>query len=355
MEFDLTNRVDGVPERFDPATMRGELTEAEHLVRYAWAARLAPGRRVLDAGCGLGYGARMLRRAGAAEVVGVDIAEAVVEAAGAQEEGGLRFTTGDVGDLDFEDGRFGLVVCFEVIEHVQDQRRVIAELVRVLAPDGILVVSSPNRAAYVPGNPHHVHEYLPDELHAALAESVEHVSLWRQHDWICSAVLDDESFAADDLKPVRDVWVEKVAGEEPGRETYTIALGSNVPLPDPAPGAVLTGTAEVRKWLELYEQQAEILRGQHEHFQRLGDQSAELDELRRQLLSAEHALASLTQLQAERDEAIAERDDAQRQLSGWMARAEAGERNLRNVLTSPSWRITAPLRALKQSLKRSVK
>jgi SAM-dependent methyltransferase len=338
VESDLSNRVEGVPERFEPASMHGELTEAEHLVRYAWASRLAPGRRVLDAGCGLGYGARMLRRAGAAEVVGVDVAESVVEVASAEAEPGLRFEVGDVGGLDFEDGRFDLVVCFEVIEHVQDQQRVIGELVRVLAADGILVISSPNRASYVPGNPHHLHEYLPDELHAALAESLEHVRLWRQHDWICSAVLDDEAFASDDLRPVRDLWAEKVIGEEPGRETYTLALASDAPLPEPAPGAVITGTAEVRKWMELYHQQQDVLRGQHEYFQGLEDRSAELVDLRVRLAEAEHLLARLPGLEQEPAELL--------------ARAEAAEHNLRSVMASPSWRITSPLRALKRRLKR---
>lgn len=335
---DLTNRVEGVPERFDPASMHGELAEAEHLVRYSWAARLAPGRRVLDAGCGLGYGSRMLRRAGASEVVGVDIAAGVIEAAARGDEPGLRFEVGDLNGLDFEDGHFDLVVCLEVIEHVHDQRRLIAELSRLLSPEGILVVSSPNRTVYVPGNPHHVHEYLPDELHAALAESLEHVRLWRQHGWICSAILDDAAFASRDGAPLRDLWVEKVVGEEPGRETYTLALGSNAPLPEPAPGAVITGTVEVRKWLDLYHEQDRVLRGLHDHFARLGSRDDELNDLRLQLEEAERALAGLPVLQRELEE-----------LRG---RAEAGERNLANVMASPSWRVTTPLRTGKSLLRR---
>jgi SAM-dependent methyltransferase len=352
LDSELSNRVAGVPERFEPASMRGELTEAEHLVRYSWAARLADGRRVLDAGCGLGYGSKMLLRAGAAEVVGVDIAEPVVEAASAAEEPGLTFQSADVAALHFEDGRFDLIVCLEVIEHVHEPQRVIGELARLLAPGGILVVSSPNRDAYVPGNPHHVHEYLPEELRAALSEALEHVSLWRQQGWICSAVLDDETLARDDGAPVPDLWVEKVAAETPGSETYTLALASNAPLPEPAPGAVITGTVEVRKWLDLYDEQAEILRAHHEHHGRLAAQNGELHELRERLAEAETALARIPGLEQERDEARERLAALERDLPALAARAEAGERNLRNVMSSPSWRLTAPLRAAKRAVKR---
>ena len=65
--------------------MREELLAAEHLARYEWAAALAPGRRVLDAGCGTGYGAHILAAAGAAHVTGVDTAGAVIEAARSHE------------------------------------------------------------------------------------------------------------------------------------------------------------------------------------------------------------------------------------------------------------------------------
>jgi hypothetical protein len=215
---------------------------------------------------------------------------------------------------------------------------VIAELSRLLSPEGILVVSSPNRAVYVPGNPHHVHEYLPDELHAALAESLEYVRLWRQHGWICSAILDDDSFASRDGAPIRDVWVEKVAGEEPGRETYTLALGSNAPLPDPAPGAVVTGTVEVRKWLDLYHDQARQLRDYHDHFAGLENRDRELSDIRLRLEAAEIELARIPLLERDRDEL--------------RARAEAAERNLADVTMSPSWRVTTPLRRAKRLLKR---
>src|SRR5215207_9430877 len=92
MATDLADLIDGTPGRFVPQEMRGELIEAEHLVRYWWAARLASGARLLADG-------------GAAEAVGIDIAAPVVEVASA-ESPDATFVTGDVSELPFPDGSF---------------------------------------------------------------------------------------------------------------------------------------------------------------------------------------------------------------------------------------------------------
>ena len=67
--------VESTGERLVPDLQRGELIYAEHLARYFLASQLAAGRRVLDAGCGEGYGTAILAAAGAASVVGVDVDE----------------------------------------------------------------------------------------------------------------------------------------------------------------------------------------------------------------------------------------------------------------------------------------
>ena len=105
--------------------------------------------------------------------------------------GSVRLQAGDIRSLDFEDDGFEMVVCFEVIEHVEDPSVVFDELVRVLAPGGLLLVSSPNRGVYPPGNPHHLHEFTSAELEAELAARLGHVQLVRQRDYIVSAVLSD--------------------------------------------------------------------------------------------------------------------------------------------------------------------
>lgn len=247
MEADLSNRVGDALERFVPGPRRGELIESEHLARYWWASGLVAGRRVLDAGSGVGYGTALLARAGAVDAVGVDVSPEAVAAA-AEAHPAPSFAVGDICALPFEGGSFDVVVCFEVIEHVERQDEAIAELARVVAHDGVLAISSPNRGVYPEGNPHHLHEFTPDELRAALAPHFAHVELRRQHDWIASAVLDDAAAASDDLSPL-DVATGKIVGLAPGAETYTLALASRAPLPVPAARLVLGSIDEVRDGL----------------------------------------------------------------------------------------------------------
>jgi SAM-dependent methyltransferase len=318
VDADLSDRIGQADERFVPGTADGELIEVEHLARYWWAAQAAEGRAVLDAGCGVGYGSAMLARSGATEVVGVDLSDKAVEAAAADAPSNATFLTGDVHALPFEDDRFDLVVCFEVIEHVEGQDEVIAELARVLAPDGILALSSPNRDVYPPGNPHHVHEYVPKELRDALAPHFAHVELRRQHDWLASSVLGDGQVAEPLMRDLDDVGMGKVSSRGPDSERYTVAVASALPLPG-LPGRVaLGGETEPRAWLE------------------------ELRELRRstEALTAErdHARGDVADLQG--IEARLRAENAQ--LLGELEEIRA---SLRSVHQSLSWRVTKPLRA----------
>lgn len=334
-----------VPERFVPARMRGELVEAEHLARYHFAARYAMGRRVLDAGCGTGYGAALMAAGGAARVTGVDRAAAIVEDARAECPPGVELLEGDVRDLPFDDGTFDLVVCFEVIEHIEHPEEALRELARVVSPNGLVMVSSPNRDVYVPGNPHHVHEYTPGELRAALEEHLPHVTLRRQANLVASCLMPDEIAASDDAEPVADLELRKCVALEPGAETYTVAIASHAPLRlDRGSVAVATGVTEVRRWLELYDGQQAIL---DDLLARLetGESTATVRELRAALLEAERTSAQLPILHEHLDRLETEK-------RGLLEQLERADRVLAGMKASPSWRLTAPLRRVKRRLRR---
>src|SRR5439155_1082768 len=110
-----------------------------------------PGGRALDVGCGAGRLAVALARRGF-EVDGVDVAASVVEqAAQLASEAGIsaRFFVADFRQPDarFPDETYDLVVCSEVVEHVESWRSVLDNIARVLKPGGLLLLTTPNDPA----------------------------------------------------------------------------------------------------------------------------------------------------------------------------------------------------------------
>jgi SAM-dependent methyltransferase len=173
-------------ERVIPGQVDADLLN-EHLARYAFAARLARGKRVLDAGCGAGYGAAELAES-AFSVVGADIAaDAVAFAREHYPLPHLAFEQASCTALPHPDAAFDLVVAFEVIEHLPGWRDFLLEVRRVLAPTGQFIVSTPNKLYYAESrsragaNPFHVHEFEFDEFRAELSAFFPHISLFLEN------------------------------------------------------------------------------------------------------------------------------------------------------------------------------
>jgi SAM-dependent methyltransferase len=160
----------------------------EHMARYAFAARLARGKRALDAGCGAGYGSAELARAAASTVMGIDSAADAIEYARAHyQTPNLAFEQASCSALPFGDASFDLIVAFEVIEHLADWREFLAEARRTLAPNGQFMVSTPNKLYYGESrgsqgqNPFHVHEFEFAEFRDELRAVFPHVSLYLEN------------------------------------------------------------------------------------------------------------------------------------------------------------------------------
>lgn len=149
----------GHPERIIPDDTESGVV-ALHEARYRFALPSVESLEVLDAACGVGYGAALLGTA-AARVVGVDrSAEAVTYARRRYGAPNVSFHEMDVMALDLPDASFDVVCSFETIEHLPDPAGFLAELARVLRPGGQLFASTPHVEATTrsPANPFHAVE-----------------------------------------------------------------------------------------------------------------------------------------------------------------------------------------------------
>ncbi len=190
----MTDSLPFTGERFTPECQR-EIWY-EHWHRYAFALDFARGRRVLDVACGEGYGSALLSTV-ADTVLGVDLApDALVHAR--SRYGGrsnLHFEAGDATALGaLPPASFDLIVSFETLEHVGAQEDMVAGFARLLAPAGLLLLSSPDKRTYsdLTGfrNEHHVRELYRPELEALLAPHFPARRLYGQKLLFQSAIWD---------------------------------------------------------------------------------------------------------------------------------------------------------------------
>ena len=141
------------------------------LWRYKWVSDYCTGKDVLDVPCGMGWGTSQIR--GAKSLVGLDLSEEAIGEANRRYGTLARFQCGDMARLEFGDSSFDVVACLEGIEHVPVEigRCFLKESERTLRPDGLLLLSSPYcRTMKHSGNPFHIHEYQPEEIHALVSE-----------------------------------------------------------------------------------------------------------------------------------------------------------------------------------------
>jgi len=158
-------------------------------------------KRVLDYGCGYGEFLQRLK-SHATSRTGVDIDEEKIKVASTLDGIQAQLVPSDEA-LPFPDESFDTVIIMEVIEHVSDERVVLAELARVLAPGGHLLLTTPHKGLLTfidPGNM----KYVTPRLHRFI-----HRTLLRQKDYyerrFGQARLDEKGMVAD-FTTDQDPW-----------------------------------------------------------------------------------------------------------------------------------------------------
>ena len=205
------------PEHIDPHDPESAslFVRVEHLARYLFAAEFVRKRKlkkVLDCACGSGYGSIVLA-AKAESVTAIDRNSRLIEQGmtncSAKGIGNIAFHEADLNDGlgVYTDGSFDCVACFETLEHVEQDERLLMEYARVLRRGRWLLVSAP-KAGYEgtnpdgrPENPWHLRLYEPKALKELLARCGFAVERELGQPYANMLRANDESFRRDSTTP----------------------------------------------------------------------------------------------------------------------------------------------------------
>ena len=153
-----------IPELYEESIEQWVLF-LKHKYAYELACSCIKGEdRVLEIGCGDGYGAELLSGSGA-DVVALDVdLNSISFAKRKYKKSNLSFEWYDGTTIDYADHTFDVIVSFQVVEHVADVKRYLENIKRVLKPGGVFIITTPNRTyrltpSQEPWNEFHLREY----------------------------------------------------------------------------------------------------------------------------------------------------------------------------------------------------
>ncbi|WP_023974328.1 class I SAM-dependent methyltransferase [Clostridium beijerinckii] len=182
-----------------------ELLELEHLHRYNSVSDLVKDKIVLDIACGTGYGSALLAK-NAKYVYGVDISQEAIDYCNEKYNmDNLNYQKGSISEIPLEDSSIDVIISFETIEHVNEelQRKFKKEIVRVLKPDGLLIMSTPDKYVYsdIPkyNNEFHVKEFYNDEFKEYFADIFKNTLFFNQGLQICDIIDDGKEIIGEQL------------------------------------------------------------------------------------------------------------------------------------------------------------
>ena len=323
--------MDFTGERFVPE-VEGDI-KLEHVHRYLAVRELVAGKRVLDIACGEGYGSKIMADY-ATSVIGVDVDEAsVIHARAAYASETISFLHGDIVAIPVADAAVDVVVSFETLEHLADHKTMMQEIRRVLAPGGVLVVSSPDKREYsdLPNykNPYHVRELYHSEFCALLEAHFAGYALYGQRVHYASVLAPAGGRASKFIGYRESEDGGVVEGDGLPNAVYLLAVASDGALPVLPCGVFIPRVPSYLRDFEFL--------------------NKELAERGRKILQVESRL-SVTRNEVEtfksrlRD-AQAEAEHAQGQAEHLRRQVAAEQAQIIAMYNSASWKFARPVRA----------
>lgn len=191
--LDSTSDAEQTNHLFMPADHMNDLYGSKNpLIRFVHLSRLKAiirqvphqeRRTLLDAGCGEGHLlSELFKTNPKACLFGIDITDVALEKA-INRCPQAQLIKGSLLKTPFESGFFDVIVCTEVIEHVYEYQALFTELIRILKPQGSLIITFPNELLWTLGRlllgrrpvkvPDHVNSFTPERMRRAVGLKLE--------------------------------------------------------------------------------------------------------------------------------------------------------------------------------------
>ncbi len=331
-----------VPLRYDGERYVSGLVgdiQNEHYHRYLLALAFCDDKDVLDVASGEGYGSACLGQV-ARSVIGVDTnAEAVDFANANYMNDRVSFRQGQAQDLPIESESIDVVVSFETLEHLVEHELFAREIRRVLRPEGLLVMSSPNRTVYTEEanyhNEFHLRELDRDEFVAFLHGNFSNVKLLSQRTLIGSVIGNEQDEPVG--KPEGFLWrgngvFERTNGTP--HPPFFVALASDATLPE-VRSSMLHNPAPLYHVEEMRQRAVKALE----------ERTAQFEECQRSLTAQASELSNVLEQRSEHvrelENALAERSAKAGQLESILAERSAQAGQLESALAQSKQQVTA--------------
>ncbi len=269
-------------ERMIPAYHTKNMVFGEHIVRYEAALPLVADKVVLDIASGSGYGSDLLSTA-ATKVYGVDVdPSAIAYSKKNYSSKKTEFIKGNATSIPLKDNSVDVVVSFETLEHIQDYETFMQEIVRVLRPDGLLILSTPNDIEFPESNHFHIHEFEEKELLRLVKKHFKQTKMYYQATWLFNALVTGDMLDKEWRQPLDTLQTAPIDSRQ---SIYFYMLCSNRQLQE----AVSPVAAISEHWSERRKQEYE--QGVRKHIE---DQGAIMQHQKNEL---EHRNATIAELQ----------------------------------------------------------
>ncbi|ARV05496.1 hypothetical protein BTO04_01760 [Polaribacter sp. SA4-10] len=224
--MEIMNRKKWTGERLETFILTRDAVD--HLHRYAIAKTYVKNKKVLDIASGEGYGSNLLSEE-AKYVFGVDIDTETIEKAKIKyKKSNLYFQQGSTSAIPLEDNSVDVVVSFETIEHHDEHNRMMIEIKRVLKPDGITIISTPDKYYYSDirnfKNEFHKKELYKDEFKALISKNFSKMQLLNQKNVRGNSIVQNEKMD-DEIKFYNGSYLKIF--EENATPMYLISISSD--------------------------------------------------------------------------------------------------------------------------------